>query len=63
MSAPTLESTAVISSAYRVSMRPVGDFVIQRYDRATSRIIRWGVYPTRKEAESICRIANVSQSR
>ena len=43
---------------YRIFKRPCGDFAIQRF--SDGRIVRWGVYRTRRQAEAHLPIANVS---
>ena len=47
-----------MSVPFRISKRPAGDYAIQRFERG--QIVRWGIYPTRRQAEAHLPIANVS---
>lgn len=47
-----------MSVPYRIYKRPAGDYAIQRF--SAGRIVRWGVYRTRRQAEAHLTIANVS---
>ena len=44
---------------YRICKRPAGDFAIQRF--SDGRMVRWGLYRTRRAAEAHLPIANVSR--
>ena len=41
-----------------ICKRPAGDFAIQRFE--AGRMVRWGLYRTRRAAEAHLPIANVS---
>jgi hypothetical protein len=43
---------------YRICKRPAGDFAIERF--SDGRMVRWGLYRTRRAAEAHLPIANVS---
>lgn len=44
---------------FRMWKRPGGDWAIERFEGG--RIVRWGLYPTRTEAEAELAIANAPQ--
>jgi hypothetical protein len=41
---------------FRINARACGDFAVQRF--VAGRIVRWGVYPSREEAQKHLRAAN-----
>lgn len=55
----TARETAAMKRGYYIHERPAGDYAVQKF--ANGQIIRWGVYPTREEAEEQLKMAKYSE--